>query len=334
VSERVHLPRSGTSAWRKLALRLAFAVSLILFVAVVCFVGREGYRDGDAVGGLSALDALYYASVSVTTTGYGDITPVTDATRLVTVLLVTPARILFLILLVGTTVELLTTQTLRRLRHDRWRRTLRDHIVICGFGTKGRVAAQTLVDQGADRSSIVVVEAGEERLRDAREAGYAVVHGDAAHAPVLLAAGIAEAARVVVAVARDDAAVLITLTAREHNADASIVAAVREDDNAHLLHQSGATAVVRTASAAGRMLGLGSRSPQLVDVLEDLTTIGQGVDLVDRPVEASECGEAGTTKKGTSVIAVVRDGETFRWDDPQVAVLQEGDRLVCLQSNR
>jgi voltage-gated potassium channel len=78
VSERVHLPRSGTSAWRKLALRLAFAVSLILFVAVVCFLGREGYRDGDDVGGLSVVDALYYASVSVTTTGYGDITPVTE----------------------------------------------------------------------------------------------------------------------------------------------------------------------------------------------------------------------------------------------------------------
>ena len=334
MSERVRLPRGNVSAWRKLAARLAVAIGLILFVAVVCFLGREGYRDGDATGELSFLDALYYASVSVTTTGYGDITPVSADARLLTVLLVTPARILFLILLVGTTVELLTAQTLRRLRHDRWRRTLRDHIVICGFGTKGRVAAQTLLDQGADRAKVVVVEDDEERIREATERGFAAVHGDAARTDVLLSAGIADAAQVVVAVARDDTAVLVTLTAREHNKRASIIAAAREDENAHLLHESGATAVVRTASAAGRMLGLGSRSPQLVDVLEDLTTIGQGVDLVERSVEESECGEAGTTKKGTSVIAVVRDGRTYRWDDEQVAVLQPGDRLICLQSNR
>jgi voltage-gated potassium channel len=91
---------------------------------------------------------------------------------------------------------------------------------------------------------------------------------------------------------------------------------------------------VRTASAAGRILGLGSRSPQLVDVLEDLTTIGQGLDLVDRPVDPSECGLDGTVHKGSSVVAVVRDGRTYRWDDPEVEVLQPGDRLVCLKSHR
>ena len=64
---------------------------------------------------------------------------------------------------------------------------------------------------------------------------------------VLRDAGIDKAAQVVVAVDADDAAVLVTLTAREHNETATIVAAVREDENAHLLHQSGATAIVRTS---------------------------------------------------------------------------------------
>lgn len=331
---RVRLPSAETSAWRRLALRIGIATGLILFVALVCFLGRDGYRDGDEVGGISVLDALYYASVSVTTTGYGDITPVTEGTRLATILLVTPARILFLILLVGTTVELLTAQTLQRLRRQRWRRRLRDHVIICGYGTKGRVAAQTLIDQGVRRDTIVVVEADPDSIEDAGRAGLAVVHGDATRTDVLMEAGIDEAAHVVVALQRDDTSVLVTLTAREHNKRAIIVAAAREDENAHLLHESGANSVVRTASAAGRMLGLGSRSPQLIDVLEDLTTIGQGIDLVERAVETSECGSAGSVQKGSSVVAVVRNGRTFRWDDPEVEVLAEGDRLVCLKSNR
>ena len=62
-----------------------------------------------------ALDCLYYATVSLSTTGYGDITPVTPSARLVNVLVITPLRVAFLIVLIGTTVETLTTRS--RARH-------------------------------------------------------------------------------------------------------------------------------------------------------------------------------------------------------------------------
>src|SRR5215207_11554077 len=99
----LRLPDRPTSPAVVLGRRLLVALGLIAFVALVAYLEREGYRDGDEVGGLTLLDCFYYASVSVTTTGYGDITPVTQGARLTTTLIVTPARILFLILLVGTT---------------------------------------------------------------------------------------------------------------------------------------------------------------------------------------------------------------------------------------
>ena len=84
--------------------RVTAASILVIFVALVVRVGRDNYIDvtGDAIG---LIDALYYASVTVTTTGYGDITAVSQSGRLATILLITPARILFLILVVSTTVE-------------------------------------------------------------------------------------------------------------------------------------------------------------------------------------------------------------------------------------
>jgi voltage-gated potassium channel len=60
------------------------------------------------------LDAFYCSTVSVTTTGYGDVIPVTERARLLTTLLVTPARILFRIILVGTTLEVLAERTRAR----------------------------------------------------------------------------------------------------------------------------------------------------------------------------------------------------------------------------
>jgi voltage-gated potassium channel len=329
---RIRLPASDASPWRKLALRVGLAVGTLLYVAVVVWLARDGYVD-DAGDGVSFLDGLYYATVSVTTTGYGDITPVTDWARAVTIVFITPARVFFLVLLVGATVEILTTQTLMRLRVDRWRHRLKDHVIIVGFGTKGRTAAGTLRRQGVAPSRIVVVDPDPDRVGDASREGLTAVHGDGRRADVLEEAGVARARQVVVAVDQDDAAVLVTLTVREHNREAVLVAAAREDENARLLHDAGATSVVRTASAAGRMLGLASHSPQLVAVLEDLTTIGEGIDLVERPVEESECGEAGSVLAGSSVVAVIRDERTFRWDDPEVRILRHDDRLVCLKSH-
>ena len=72
-------------------------------------------------------------------------------------LLITPARILFLILVVGTTVEVLTDQSRRLLLTRRWRRRVRDHIIICGYGSTGQSAAEELVSRGTDRRNIAVV---------------------------------------------------------------------------------------------------------------------------------------------------------------------------------
>ena len=90
------------------------------------------------------LDALYYATVSITTTGYGDITPVTTGTRLATTVIITPARILFLILLVGTTLEVLAEGSRQAVRQRSWRRRLHDYTIVCGYGTKGRSAIAVL----------------------------------------------------------------------------------------------------------------------------------------------------------------------------------------------
>ena len=94
-----------------------------------------------------------------------------------------------------------------------------------------------------------------------------------------------DAAAVIVAPDRDDSAVLITLTARELNPPARIVASVREAENAHLLEQGGADSVVVSSGAAGRLLGHAVHSPRVVQVLEDLLSVGEGLDIIEREVD-------------------------------------------------
>jgi voltage-gated potassium channel len=333
LHSHVELPAERRHPLRTIGERLAAAVGLIVLVALLAWLGRNGYVD-PADDSISLLDAFYYSTVSITTTGYGDIRPESDGARLVTTLLVTPARVLFLILLVGTTLEVLTERTRAAYRLSRWRRTLRDHVIICGFGTKGRAAADTLLGHGYRPGQLVVVDESPSARGKATSMGMSAVAGSATTQHALRDAGIADAAGVVVAVDRDDAAVLATLTARELNPGANIVGAVREAENAHLLHESGANSVITSSSAAGRLLGLATTTPDVAQVLEDLLSVGAGLDIVERPVDEAEVGPLEELRSRNPVVAVSRGGELLRFDDPRAARLQPGDALVEVVSRR
>ena len=88
------------------------------------------------------------------------------------ILVITPARVIFLIVLVGTTLEVLTEQYRTSRRLARWRRTVKDHVIVCGYGTKGRSAVSALLENGLDKSRIVVVERNGAALRQATSAGW------------------------------------------------------------------------------------------------------------------------------------------------------------------
>ncbi|GAA2918635.1 potassium channel family protein [Streptomyces mexicanus] len=275
------------------------------------------------------LDAAYYATVTLSTTGYGDITPVSDSARLTNILVITPLRVLFLIILVGTTLEVLTERTREEWRLSRWRSTLRDHTVVVGFGTKGRSAIQTVCATGLKKQQVVVVDPSTKVIDAATAEGYAGVIGDATRSEVLKRAEVQRARQIIIATQRDDTAVLVALTARQLNRQAKIVAAVREEENAPLLKQSGADAVITSASAAGRLLGLSVLSPAAGMVMEDLIQQGSGLDLVERPVTKAEAGRS-PREIDDLVVSVVRGHRVLGYDDPSAAALQLTDRLITI----
>jgi voltage-gated potassium channel len=328
----IALPGGDAGPLRKIGVRLGVALALIAFVALVSYAGRDGYTDPED-GTMSLLDAFYYSTVTITTTGYGDVRPVTDEARLVTTLVVTPARILFLIILVGTTLEILAERSRYVYRVARWRRHLRDHTIICGYGTKGQAAVRTLVGRGTKPSSIVAIDDHPTARVRATSDGVAAIAGSAAVQDVLEEAGIREARTVIVAVDRDDSAVLITLTARELNPQATIVASVRETENVHLLHQSGADGVITSSAAAGRLLGLSSATPQVTEVLEDLLTVGAGLDIHERELAPDDVIPEHRPELDTMLLAIVRDDELIRFDDPRITELRPGDRLIELRNH-
>ena len=309
--------------------RVLIALSALVTMALVVYADRFGYTDS-ADGEVDLLDAFYYATVSLSTTGYGDITPVTDQARLINILVVTPLRVFFLIILVGTTLEVLTERTREQIRQNRWRASLHDHTVVVGYGTKGRSAVRALLEDGLDKSRIVAVDNDPDHIAWANEDGIVAIIGDGTRADVLRRAGVEEARRVVVAVPRDDAAVLVTLTVRRHNADAYVVAAVREAENAPLLRDGGANGVVVSSEAAGRLLGVAASSPSTGAIFEDLLVPGQGLELQEREVVREEVGLPPRACRDL-VVAIIRDGQTRMFHADQDLKLRRSDRVVVVR---
>jgi voltage-gated potassium channel len=307
------------------------ALVLIATVAIV-YLDRNGYRDNNG-GEISVLDATYYATVTLSTTGYGDITPVAPMARLVNILLITPLRITFLLILIGTTLEALTASSREEFRIRRWRSRVRQHVVVCGYGTKGRSAIRALLGNGTPAENIVIVDADPAAVEEASAAGFTAVLGDAGRTDVLRRTSVEKARAVIVAANRDDAAVLIVLTVRQLNPTVPITASVREEENASLLRQSGADSVITSSAAAGRLLGLSTDSPRVVAVVEDLLTAGRGLDLVQRHVAQSEVGLDARSLHDV-VLSVTRGGRTLRFDDPLIGTLQSEDVLVVVKSRR
>ncbi|RII11282.1 Voltage-gated potassium channel Kch [Streptomyces sp. YIM 130001] len=308
--------------------RLAMALTVLVATALIVYLDRDGYGD-NSDGTIDLLDSFYYATVTLSTTGYGDIVPVSDTARLINILAVTPLRVLFLIILVGTTLEVLTERTREEFRLNRWRSQLREHTVVVGFGTKGRSAIQTLCATGLSKDQIVIVDPSNKVIEAATSEGFVGVIGDATRSDVLVRAEAQKARQIVIATQRDDTAVLVALTARQLNRGAKIVAAVREEENAPLLRQSGADAVITSASAAGRLLGLSVLSPSAGTVMEDLIQQGTGLDLVERPVIKAEVGR-GVRETDDLVVSVVRGHRLLGYDDPAASPLKLTDRLITI----
>jgi voltage-gated potassium channel len=326
----VRVPEVQLSPIQAIWRRIIIALLALAAAVVTVYLGRNGYTDVRG-GQLTFLDCLYFATVSLTTVGYGDLTPYTEFARLISVVVLTPLRILFLVVLVGTTLQVLTERSRQAWKIQRWRSSVRNHTVVIGYGTKGKTAVAAMCGDEAASNDFVVVDIDQSALDHAVAADLVTVHGDATRSDVLRLASAQHASAIIVATGRDDTATLVTLTAREVAPNAKIVASIREAENQHLLKQSGADSVVVSSETAGRLLGVATTTPSVVEMIDDLLTPSHGFAIAEREVEATELGGS-PRHLPDIVLGVVRDGRLLRVDAPEADAIEAGDRLLVVRN--
>jgi len=326
------LIRPGSSLARRLAVRLALAGVIILVVTLAVYIGGTGFVDNShPERQLSLIDSIYYAATSLTTVGYGDVVPVSSQARLLNSVLLTPIRLIFLVLFFGTAYEVsvyLMRRTEERDVHDLNKR-LDKHTIICGYGTTGRAAADTLISQGKAKDKIIIIDRDRDAVDHAITDGFSAFLGDATEEDTLRRAAVHKAESVLVAPGRDDTAVLICLTVNDIEPDVNLVAAGMEEENLKLLYQAGADRVIAPAVMGGRLMAAAAETQSVPWYIEQM--LGKGwTDRLERvilPAEAGKTVQQLPDFQDVLVLGISRAGNLLV-DHLDTARLQEGDSVI------
>ena len=314
--------------WGDLGIRLGLALFLIMLVVMIHWWDREGLVD-NLDGDVSFLDVIYFTMISITTTGFGDIAPISDRARLVEAVIVTPVRFAVLFIFVGTAYNFIIKRSWEKWRMARIQESLTNHIVVLGFGVSGSESVAELIERGTDPNTIVVIDPSEERLADAEALGCNVMAADATRDETLEAVRIREAQTVLVSAGRDDTSILIVLTVRHLAPDVPISVVVRASDNEFLARQAGANNVINPVRFTGLLLAGSAKGAHIADYLADLASVSGRVQLVEREVTAEECGKSiGSLKSGGRGLRVYRGGEVIGFWEDECQQLQAGDIVV------
>ncbi len=237
----------------------------VVGVAAVSLLGALGYM---VLQGWNLLDALYMAVITLTTTGFHEVHPLTRSGQVWTMILSVAA-----IGIIFGTVGIVAEQTMGEVwtgrRGQRLMERLVDsltaHYIVCGYGRVGSLVTRDLTAAGLD---VVVLDIGEESLSRAEADGYPVIHGDGTSDAVLLRAGIKKARGLVSCIDSDASNVYVTLSARTLNPNLFIVARAGDEGVVQKLRIAGADRAISPYTMAGTTIANMALRPRVLEFID------------------------------------------------------------------
>ncbi|MFP5501161.1 MAG: ion transporter, partial [Candidatus Sericytochromatia bacterium] len=301
-------------------------------------------------------DALYWAIVTLTTVGYGDITPQTVGGRVVSMALMLTGFVI--LALVAGVVSQTMSQSFLKLREEGIRMTaMVNHVIICGWNRHTPMLLQEIRQNSREVSERVVVFAARPQPEQLPE-WVTYVEGDPTQEVELgkVRFGVADAA-IVVADEREgttfsdaDARTLLTvftIRAYERKLAATgihrtrplhITAELLDPDNLSFLRQAGADEIIQTARFGSSLLAQSAATPASGELLGSLLGAEGGLLRRDPPPEGLALPmafwEVASTLKreyDQLPLGLERNGRLF-FNPAAETMVQPGDRLLYLAS--
>jgi voltage-gated potassium channel len=308
---------------------------IVCIPTVLILVGAVGYH---VLEGWPLFDSLYFTVVTLTTIGYGDMTPKTDGGKTFTMVFAL-GGVFTLFYLAADFLRVVVSGEVQALlgkqRMERALAELKGHLIVCGYGRMGRLVCREFSAQGVP---FVVIDRNPDVLESFALPHGIALHGDATSDAVLRSAGV-ERARALVTVAPSDSDNLyITMSARLLNDGLFIVARAESENAQQKLERAGANRVVSPYVIGGSRVAQAVLRPTVVDFI-DLATRTEHFDLqIEETRLAANSALVGRTLKdgqvrerfGVMIVAIKKPSGHMVYNPPGEARLEGGDILIAL----
>jgi voltage-gated potassium channel len=242
-------------------------IALIL-LGLVLIMGTAGYIFYEH---WTLLEAFYMTVVTISTVGFGEVHPLSEAGRLFTSFLIVSGTGILAYTL-GSLVQFMVEGKFREIigikKMQQQIDQLNAHYIICGYGRIGRYISNEFSANGLE---FVIVEQNADVCEMLKKDGYLYIQGDATVDATLESAGINRARGIVTAVTSDTDNVYITLTARGLNPELYILARSGEDSTEKKLIRAGASKVVSPYTIGASRMAQAILRPSVVDFIDIAT---------------------------------------------------------------
>lgn len=311
---------------------------IVATLVALLLLGALGLWQLDPAG-RPFLDWLWWSVVTMTTVGYGDITPTTIPGRLIGVVLMF-CGIGILSMITATIASFLVERQLTRER-GMGTTQFKDHIILCSWNVRTREILRELrSDPRTERSPIVLVAEVDRKPVDDDDLHF--VRGPISE-ETLARAGIADANTVVIladdrleAGARDAQTVLATLTVESLNPAAYTIVEVLDEANVRHCQRARADEVIVGHQLSSRLIASAALDHGLSKVVSELLSQRFGQTLCQVPLPAELVGrsflevlvEMKTANKAI-VVGVQRDDEVVTNPDADYR-LEARDQLIAI----
>jgi voltage-gated potassium channel len=325
--------RTSRSSRFRLAAPLRLRYALYALLAAVA-LGTLGFR---LLEGWTWADSLYGTIQTLTTVGYGDVTPQTAAGRAFASLYMFVGVGAVLYILTSTVQSIIQSEmiaTFGERRRHREMQKLKDHFIICGAG---RVGARLIREMQRSGVPFVVIEKDEGKVAHLIELGGPVIVGDATLEETLREAGVGRAKGLAACLPDDADNVYAVLTARDLNHKLHIVARAVEEQAEPKLIKAGANRVVAPTITGSHRMAQALMRPAVADFMDSIAA--ENLDLGFEQIEVGHgSAYAGKRLRYTNIlselnvviVAIRRHKGNMTFNPSGDAILDAGDILIAI----
>ncbi len=313
--------------------QLLFAISILVFIILT---GITGYL---LIENMSLLDSIYMTIISITTTGFAEIKPLSKPGRIFTIFLIITGVVTIAYAGGKAAQIVIETHIFRRRRMSKKLENIGNHYIVCGYGRMGQSICEGLRDWN---EQFVVVENDQDKIDRLIEIGFLFVNGDATNDEALLRAGIERAKGLVAVIKTDAENVFATLSAKELNPSVFVVARAVDEGTESKLMKAGADRVVKPYELGGnRMVQLLLR-PNVMDFIDVVAHSEKGVDIALEEINVHSSSKLNGATLAESpirkdlnimIIAIVKEDGNFLYNPKSSTVIEEGNKLIAIGEN-